>query len=282
MSVIAFLSLAIWVILLVGRGGFWRSGPYLPDAPPPAVWPTVKVVIPARDEAATIRQVVEAHGAAPYDGALSLVVGDDSSTDGTADEVRQASAAIPVDVVAIPALPAGWTGKLWALHSAMAAATEGTDPPDYFLLTDADILPAPNLLQQLMALAEERRLDLVSVMARLDNSGLWGGLLIPAFIFFFQKLYPFPLINDPKSSVAGAAGGVVLIRRQALERIGGIAALRGALIDDCTLAQLVKSSAADTAIGLYLSRPTGDAVSLRPNDSYSSMETMVTRSAYAQ
>ena len=277
---LGLLSFLAWLGLLFFRGQFWRANQVLPAAPDPEELPEVAAIIPARDEAETVGAVIAAHGAARYDGELQIFLADDHSSDGTADVALAAKAARALHIVDVPDLPDGWSGKLWALRNGIEAAKEAMPDARYFLFTDADIEVSPSLLRKLVAHAEHKDLALTSIMAQLDGKGFWGGLLVPAFIFFFQKLYPFPLINDPKSPVAGAAGGVILIRRDALEAIGGMEAMRDALIDDCTLAQRVK--ALGRPIGLYLSSSFGEATSLRENASYEAMESMVARSAYTQ
>ncbi len=222
-----------WAVLLLFRGGFWRADQRLPrDVAAPPEWPGVVAVIPARNEAATIADVVGAHRAADYPGGYPVIVVDDGSGDGTAALARAAGAM----VVAAPALPPGWSGKLWALKAGIEQAGRVAPGAQWLLLTDADIRHGENTLRRLVALAEGRGLAMVSLMARLHARGIWGGLLVPAFVFFFQMLYPFPLANRPGHRVAAAAGGCVLIRRDVLEAIGGIEAIRGALIDDCALA----------------------------------------------
>ncbi|GGY46236.1 glycosyltransferase [Parvularcula lutaonensis] len=280
MLALTLLSFVIWLFLLFGRGGFWRADIALPAAKEPERWPGVAVVIPARDEAETIARVVEAHRNADYPGALQVFLADDHSSDGTADKARATEGSRALHIVPVGDLPEGWSGKLWALNAGLAAAEETMPDADYVLFTDADIVCDRGLVRKLVAHAEREKLALASIMARLDASGFWGGLLVPAFVFFFQKLYPFAEVCDPRSKVAGAAGGVVLLRRSALEAIDGLEAMRGALIDDCTLAARVKATG--RKIGLYHSSPFAQAVSLRKNDSYRAMETMVARTAYTQ
>ena len=282
MATLAALSLAIWVYLIFGRGGFWKADQVLPAVTEPKKWPSVAVIIPARNEAATIAEVVAAHRSSDYPGELLVFVCDDGSTDGTAEKAASANGDRPVTIVDVPDLPSGWSGKLWALNSGVDRVRKSMPKADYYLFTDADIVAGPSLLKKLVAQAERQELSLTSIMARLDDRGFWGGLLIPAFIFFFQKLYPFPLINDPESQTAGAAGGVVLLRPEALREIGGLEAMRGALIDDCTLAEKIKNQEPRRKIGLYLSSPFAEATSLRNNQSYEAMEMMVARTAYTQ
>lgn len=276
--IVVLISLAIWLGLIAFWGGFprgfWRADQRLGQPPEPQAWPDVTAVIPARNEAATIGEVLRAHAASDYPGQLEIILIDDSSDDGTGEIARAVDGARPIRVVEAPPIEPGWTGKLWAMHCGIAEA--GSAP--FLLLTDADILHAPDTLRRLVAKAQADRRAMVSLMARLDARGLWGGLLIPAFVFFFQKLYPFPWVNDPARRMAGAAGGCVLLRTEALRDIGGIAAIRGALIDDCTLAARVQQ--AGHRIWLGLAR---DAViSLRDNRALGSVWTMVARTAFTQ
>lgn len=288
MLLVATLSCVAWLVLLFAWGGFWRADQRLVDSPAPDAWPPVAVVIPARDEAATARAIVSAHMASDYPGAMRVILVDDGSTDGTADEARAGAGAAgaradrTLEIVAAPPLETGWSGKLWAVNAGLAAAAASMPNARYVLLTDADIRHGPGLLRRLVARAEAGDRALVSVMARLDDRGFWGGLLIPAFIFFFQKLYPFPLTNDPKSAMAGAAGGVVLVRREALDAIGGVAAIKGALIDDCALAAQIKRGPPRRAIELVLADDQAEATSLRDNRAFGSIRMMIARTAFTQ
>lgn len=275
-DVIAWIVLIAWLVLQFGRGGFWRADQRLGGAPNPGAWPGVVAVIPARDEAATIGEVVRAHRTSDYQGGYAVIVVDDGSADGTGGIARDAGA----HVVAAPPLPEGWSGKLWALQAGVAEAGRVAPEAAYLLLTDADIVHAPDTLPRLVALAEAQGLALASLMARLDARGVWGGLLVPAFVFFFQMLYPFPWVNRPGHRVAGAAGGCVLVRREALEGIGGLAAIRGALIDDCALAARVKRGPPGRAIWLGLADR--EVVSRRDNRRLETIWTMVARTAFTQ
>lgn len=275
-GILTAVIVAAWAVLLLGWGGFWRADQRLDAAPPLARWPEVVVVIPARDEVATIAEVVEAHWEQAYTGYMWVTVADDNSSDGTGDAARAASA----NVVTVPPLPAGWSGKLWALEAGLRQADTIVPTAEWVMLTDADILHAPGTLGALVAKAEAENLDLVSLMARLDARGFWGRLLIPAFVFFFQKLYPFPWVNRPGHWCAAAAGGCVLIRRSVLNEIGGISALKDALIDDCTLGALVKRGPPARAIWLGLANT--EVTSLRDNRALGSIWTMVARTAFTQ
>lgn len=278
LSAIAALSLAAWIYLLLGRGFFWLTRERLPAGlPPPASWPEVAVLIPARDEAATVATTIKGLSGQDYPGRLGITLIDDSSSDGTAGIARDAAQGQHLDVIAAPLLQDGWTGKIWALHNGLAHIARTAPGATYVLLTDADIRHPPDLVRRLVALAERDRRDLVSLMVKLNCATAWEMLLIPAFVYFFRKLYPFAQVNDDRSKVAAAAGGCVLVRRDALTRIGGFGALRGALIDDCTLAAAIKAQGGHLWLGLA-----EDSVSLRIYDRLAEIWAMVARSAYAQ
>ena len=275
MSWVAALSLAIWLYLTLARGGFWRAREREADAPAPAVWPDIVAVIPARDEAASIAATIGSLLAQDYRGGFRIVLVDDESSDGTAEVARRAAEAAPglLTVVAGSPTPPGWSGKLWAVAQGIAAA--GSEAR-YLLLTDADIAYAPGALAGLVARAEAEGLVLNSLMAKLRCETFAERFAIPAFIFFFQMLYPFAWVNDPARKIAAAAGGCMLVRREALAAAGGIAAIRGALIDDCTLARLLKARG---PIRLSLAER---VTSLRPYPDFAEIRRMVVRSAYAQ
>jgi len=279
---IAIFALAIWVYLIVGRGFYWLAGERddLGEPAPPAVWPRVTAVIPARDEAATIGTTIASLLGQGYPGAFSVVLVDDESRDGTADAARAAAARAGaperLTVLTGQPLPAGWTGKLWAVSQGVAHATAGPDAPDYLLLTDADITYAPDALAPLVARAEKGGYVLTSLMAKLRCDSLAERVFVPAFIYFFQMLYPFAWVNRPDHAMAGAAGGCMLVRPQALARAGGIAAIRGKLIDDCALGAAMKARG---PIWLGL---TERVISARPYERIDDIRRMVARSAYAQ
>ncbi|NER82565.1 MAG: glycosyltransferase, partial [Leptolyngbya sp. SIO1D8] len=214
-----------------------------------------------------------------YPGSLSIILVDDQSTDGTAAVAMQTAETLGkadnLTILSGESLPAGWTGKLWAMEQGFRHLKQ-TSPPDYVLFTDADIQHDAASIQQLVTKAESQELDLVSLMVRLRCQSFWETLLIPAFIFFFQMLYPFPWVNDPQKKTAAAAGGCALIRFSALNRIDGLQAIRQALIDDCALGAAVKAGG---PIWLGLSTTT---LSLRPYPDLPSIWNMVARSAYTQ
>ncbi|MGI2904389.1 glycosyltransferase, partial [Tolypothrix sp. VBCCA 56010] len=240
---VMLLSLVIWIGLLTLRGQFWRTDQRLEIGETMLEsLPTVCAVIPARNEADLLPVSLRSLLRQDYHGSFTIFLVDDHSTDGTPDIAEGVAYALnksqQLQIISAQALPPGWTGKLWAIEQGIYKASKFT--PDYYLLTDADIEHDIANLRRLVAKAEKDNLDLVSVMVRLRCKSLWEQLLIPAFVFFFQKIYPFRWVNDPNNTTAAAAGGCILIRREALNRIGGIKAVRHALIDDCALASAVK------------------------------------------
>ncbi|MGO9094753.1 MAG: glycosyltransferase [Bryobacteraceae bacterium] len=266
----AAIAVATWVYLLMGRGFFWwMREAKLPDAPPPPR--RVAVVIPARNEAGVVGRAVASIVAQRYPGPFEIFLVDDHSTDATAAVAQQAGAR----VLAAGPLPEGWTGKLWALSEGLREAAGSK--PDYFLLTDADIVHAPGNLARLVALTEAHGYYLASLMVRLRSETVAEKALIPAFVFFFLKLYPPRWIASGRHATAGAAGGCVLIRREALERCGGIEAIRGALIDDCALARAVKRSGGRLWMGL-----SSATHSIREYGTFGEIGRMIARSAFTQ
>jgi len=279
-TVIAWAGLLAWVVLLVGRGGFWRIDRH-PLPPQPARWPEVVAVIPARDEAEGIGRAVTSLLAQDYPGRFTLVVVDDHSSDGTAAIAEGAALALGaagrLTVVAGAALPAGWTGKVWAMEQGLLCARQWAPKAEYVLFTDADIAHAPGQLRELAARAQAGNVDLASLMVRLNCTTLPERALIPAFVFFFRMLYPFRRVADPGSRVAAAAGGVMLARRAMVEQLGGMAVLKGALIDDCTLARAVKRRGGRLSLDLA-----GETRSLRIYRGWGEPWDMIARSAYDQ
>lgn len=281
------LSLAIWLFLLLFWGQFWRVDQQLKTTVNELQsLPTVCVVVPARNEADVIPVSLRSLLLQDYPGNFHVFLVDDQSTDGTANFAQGVAYAVDkleqLHIIYSADLPHGWSGKLWAMEQGVKVAVEtfhetSLQLPDYLLLTDADIEHDISNLRRLVAKAETENLDLVSLMVKLRCQSFWEQLLIPAFVFFFQKLYPFRWVNNPKKSIAAAAGGCILIRRETLEKIGGLQIIRHALIDDCSLAKVVKSHQGKIWVGL-------DALtySLRPYDSLETIWNMVARSAYTQ
>ena len=280
-DLLASIVLAIWLYLIAARGGFWRLAER-DDAPvsPPGAWPAVTTVIPARDEAECVGQTVTSLLRQNYPGELTVIVVDDQSRDATADVARGAATLIGAGerLTVLPGrpLPAGWTGKLWAQQQGVEFAVNVAAPPDYLLLTDADIVYAEDAVTNLVARAEERGLVLTSLMVKLRCKSFAERMFVPAFIFFFQMLYPFAWASDPRRSTAAAAGGCMLVRRDALQQAGGLAAIRDALIDDCALAKLLKRHG---PISIAL---TDRVHSVRAYPAIGDIRRMVSRSAYAQ
>ncbi|MEO0392232.1 MAG: glycosyltransferase [Pseudomonadota bacterium] len=279
------IAAVIWLYMLVGHGQFWRADQRLDADNPPAFpplrdgdYPAVIALVPARNEADVIAQSIGSIQAQDYPGSLSIVVTDDASEDGTGDVLRGlGSPKHSLDVVAGTGPQAGWAGKLYALHQARHQALATHGKPVYWWLTDADIAHDPGALTRLVTQSEGGGHDLVSTMVRLRDDGRWPGLMIPAFIYFFQMLYPFRLINKPTHPMAGAAGGCVLLRADALERVGGFDAYRDALIDDCSLAQVVKKTGGSLWLGLSQTQH-----SIRPYEGLGEIWRMVSRSAFTQ
>lgn len=278
---LGLLSLAIWIYLLVARGGFWlaRETDEAP-APAPAAWPAVAAVVPARNEADVIARSIGSLLAQDYPGPFRVILVDDESDDGTADAARAVAQALGaearLDVLRGSALPAGWTGKVWAMSQGIAHAQGLAETPKHLLLTDADIAHAPDNLRSLVARAEAKGLTLASLMAELHCQTWPERLLIPAFVLFFQMLYPFRWVNAARRKLAAAAGGCMLARAEALAAAGGVAAIRGAIIDDCAMGVLMKRQG---PIWLGL---THRAVSIRPYVTVGETGRMIYRSAYAQ
>jgi hopene-associated glycosyltransferase HpnB len=282
---IASLALLIWLFLLLFWGGFWHCQPHLPTSTALAPQPLCTIV-PARDEADLLPITLRSLLQQDYPGLHRVVLVDDHSTDKTADVARQVAASLgksdALHVLTAQPLPSGWTGKVWALEQGLRYGRALDPTPAYFFLTDADIDRDTDNLQRLVAQAQQEQLDLTSLMVLLRCKSFWEQLLIPAFVFFFQKLYPFQWANNANHNAAAAAGGCLLLSRQAVDRLGGLEIIKDALIDDCTLAKAVKltpSGQANHKIWLGLSK---SARSLRPYDSLATIWDMVARSAYAQ
>jgi hopene-associated glycosyltransferase HpnB len=269
MLFLAALSLAIWVYLLFGHGRFWQGGPTLAPARP-AVAPPVTVIVPARDEAASIGRCLRSLLAQDYPGQMRILLIDDGSRDGTGEAAR--TLADPrLTVIDGTERPPGWSGKLWALQQGVTASHTSL-----LLFCDADIEHRPAHISTLVAKLEADGLDMVSEMVALNCDSLAERALVPAFVFFFAMLYPFALVNDAGSRVAAAAGGTVLLRAEALAAVGGLAAMRDALIDDVTLATRIK---AHGRIWLGHSQL---AASIRPYPTAADVWRMVARTAYVQ
>jgi len=242
-------------------------------------WPSVTAIVPARNEAQTIALSVESLARQNYGGELSIIVVDDHSDDGTAalaqNAAASAGAAERLSVHSAAALPESWTGKMWALNEGVMRAAANS--AQFYWFTDADIVHAPDTLRRLVARAEQYKLDLTSLMVLLRASTVAERALIPPFLYFFLMLYPPRWIADSRARTAGAAGGCVLIRREALERIDGVAAIRGEIIDDCALARAVKKTGGKIWMG-----STRASVSFRGYGSFAEIRDMIARTAFTQ
>ena len=303
-AIIGATAVAAWLYLLLARGWFWREAhkcstwsncgkrgyrhiteENFSGAVPE--WESVVAVIPARNEAQTIGRSVTSLINQDYNGRIDVIVIDDGSDDGTAEVAR--AAAVPThicqtqpevgrrQIMVIPGkpLPAEWTGKLWAVQQGIETARALN--PDFLLLTDADVVHAPQNVAVLVEIAEHGRYALASLMVKLHCRSAAERLLIPAFVFFFFMLYPPRWIADTHRRTAGAAGGCMLVRPEALERAGGMAAIRGEVIDDCALARAMKR--AGGRVWLALST---DTASVREYGSVAEIGRMIARTAFSQ
>ncbi|MGI5441543.1 glycosyltransferase [Streptomyces shenzhenensis] len=275
---IAAVSLAAWLWLLLCQGRFWRTDVRLPPHQDPDDWPSVCVVVPARDEAAVLPSSLPSLLAQEYPGRAEVFLVDDGSTDGTGELARELAGrhgGLPLTVDSPGEPPAGWTGKLWAVRHGISLAR--ARDPEYLLLTDADIAHAPDSLRHLVAAARTGGFDVVSQMARLRVDSGWERLVVPAFVYFFAQLYPFRRIGRRGARTAAAAGGCVLLRAETAERARIPDAIRHAVIDDVALARAVKGGGGHIWLGL------AERVdSVRPYPRLHDLWRMVSRSAYAQ
>lgn len=271
-------SLLAWLWLLLCQGFFWRTDVRLPPRREPDAWPSVCVVVPARDEAAVLPAALPSLLRQDYPGRAEVFLVDDGSTDGTGDlarELARGNGGLPLTVGSPGEPPAGWTGKLWAVRHGVGLAR--ARDPEYLLLTDADIAHAPDSLRELVATARAGGFDVVSQMARLRVESTWERFVVPAFVYFFAQLYPFRRIGKEGTRTVAAAGGCVLLRTEAAERARIPDAIRHAVIDDVALARAVKRSGGRVWLGL------ADRVdSVRPYPRLADLWRMVSRSAYAQ
>ena len=279
---LAAVSFLIWIVLSFLWGAFWKLSAFDDDAIPPAAipsWPRVVAIVPARNEAETVARTVESLVQQDYPGEFHLIVVDDHSEDQTATLALTAAEKLQAGnrVTILPAaqLQNGWTGKIWAMQQGVGLAT--TLHPEYLWFTDADIVHAADTLKRLVSRAESRKLDLASLMVLLQANSFPERLLSPPFLYFFLMLYPPRWIADPKARTAGAAGGCVLLRRAALERLGGFVSMRAEVIDDCALARSVKRSGGTLWMGL-----TRKSVSLRAYKTFGEIRDLIARTAFTQ
>jgi hopene-associated glycosyltransferase HpnB len=292
-NIVGIITLAIWLHLFFGRGWFWRIRRLDADKPAEKIlakWPSVMAVVPARNEAETIGRVVTSLIEQDYPGQLSVIVVDDHSEDATAAIAKQAAEPDGADnrvrLVSAPPLASDWTGKLSALNAGVSSgdATDSgwlgrtaEEAPSFYWFTDADVIHAPDTLRRLVVRAERDKLNLASLMVLLQANTFPERALIPAFLYFFLMLYPPQWIADAELSTAGAAGGCILLRQEALARIGGLAAIRGEVIDDCALAKAVKASGGTVWMGL-----TRKSTSLRAYKTFGEIRDLIARTAFTQ
>ena len=298
LAVAGWISLAIWVVLLVGRGGFWRMNLRLPEAQADGdgdggqrAWPSVTAVIPARDEAGILPATLPSVLAQDYPGPFSVILVDDASTDGTglvAAELAEATMPgagdrAPLHVLRGSGPPPGWAGKVAAMDRGLRAVDDIDDKTEYVLFTDSDIAHPADSLRRLVRHAQDSELDLVSLMARLSTDSAAERVIVPAFVFSFFQLYPPAWVNNPTARTAAAAGGCMLVRRQALEDVGGLAGIADARIDDVALGTLLKRGGTNrkTHGRVWLGVTTG-VRSLRPYPRLADLWDMIARSAYTQ
>ena len=281
------VPLIVWIYLWLGRGGFWQTENRLPCETPlldkDYGWPTVSIVIPARNEAHNLPITLPVILDQDYPGSYHVFLIDDHSDDNTgvvatavASEIKQTKR---LSVIEAEPLPPGWTGKLWALEQGTKASMDVD--PEFFLFTDADILHARDSLQLLVTKAVSDQLDLVSLMVKLRINTLWERLLIPAFVYFFTMIYPFSWVNSARRKTAAAAGGCILLRRVSLCSVGGLVSIRDRLIDDCAMAKAIKHHGGLSGGKIWLGL-TEDVNSIRGYDDLREIWGMVTRTAYTQ
>ena len=265
------LGIAIWLYILLARRAEWRGD--VSDVP--KSWPAVVAIVPARNEESTIEAAIGSLDRQKYHGDFHIVVVDDDSDDETAARALAAAGRSRLTVVRAAPLQPGWTGKLWAMAEGVRHAA--VFQPDYLLFTDADIVHPPGNLASLVARAQEGNYALVSYMATLRCRTVSERALVPAFVFFFFLLYPPKWVRDPRRKIAGAAGGCILLRPDALQKIGGLAAIRGEMIDDCALAAALKQAGGRIWLGLG-----AETRSIRDYRTFGEIGRMISRTAFTQ
>ena len=273
MEYVSFLPLVIWVYLIFFRGNFWTCESRVSKIKEIDSSPSVLVLIPARNEKETIGAAVLSLLKQNYLGKIKIIIIDDNSSDGTSSQIISGES---IQVLRGKSLPAGWTGKLWALHQGLKAGEVFFPDAEFILFTDADIKHNSSNINELMSKCVRNNLDLASLMVRLKVESFWEYLLIPAFVYFFQMLYPFAWVNDARSNIAAAAGGCMLIKKSALNLIGGLSEVKNCLIDDCAIGKALKVRG---SIWIGLSEET---VCLRSYRELSEIWRMVSRTAYTQ
>ncbi|QHI95425.1 glycosyltransferase [Aristophania vespae] len=280
----ALISFITWLYLIFCRGYYWVSGPWLEKVKGEDAQlklkklPKVSIIIPARNEESSIEACLNSLLNQDYKGFYNIILVDDESEDATSAIAK----VVPdpqkrLTIIKGAKRPDGWSGKLWAVYQGQKKAFEIIENEDFVFLTDADIVHAPDHISSLVTKAEKNHLDLVSEMVMLNCTAFWEKLLVPAFVYFFALLYPFRKIADQQSSIAGAAGGTVLLRCEKLKAIGGIESLRQALIDDCTLGAYVKKAGGRLYLGM-----SRQAWSVREYNKLGDIWHMIARNAYVQ
>ncbi|YAI82755.1 MAG: glycosyltransferase [cyanobacterium endosymbiont of Rhopalodia sterrenbergii] len=289
-TIVTILSLIIWLYLLLFRGKFWLSNQKIdPEKISLTTYPSVCAVIPARNEADVLPVSLRSLLNQDYLGDFNIILVDDQSDDETAEIAHKLATTFhktdQLTVIDGELLSSGWSGKLWAMEQGIKYIKEQNLHPDYILFTDADIKHHQTNLRELVGKSQQENLAMTSLMVRLRCQSIWEQFLIPAFVFFFEKLYPFLWVNNPHHKMAAAAGGCILIRKDILEQVGGLEIVRQALIDDCSLAAAVKSKLQDISLnppqGIWLGL-SEKTCSLRPYDSLKTIWDMVARTAFTQ
>ena len=294
LSIACTAAALAWAYLVAGHGGYWRTSEWLPRVTgEPEAWPDVVAVVPARNEAEMLPATLPALLGQEYPGALTVIVVDDGSSDGTGQVAARIAREAGRPLRVIPGTPppgpdqgdGRWAGKVWAMAQGLRAAGPAgaagsagvAGSAGYVLFTDADIAWEAHALRRLVSAAEGDDRDLVSQMALLRAATGWERVVVPAFVYFFAQLYPFRRVNAPGSRTAAAAGGCMLVRRGALEKSGGLAPISGALIDDVAMGRMIKLQRGRCWLGL-----TRQVASVRPYPRLASLWQMVARSAYTQ
>ena len=288
--IITSFSLMIWLYLLIFRGRFWLSNQKIfSEEISLTNYPSVCAVIPARNEADVLPISLKSLLDQDYLGDFKIIIVDDQSSDGTAEVAHKLAIDFhktdQLTVILGQPLASGWSGKLWTMKQGVEYIKEQNLQPDYILFTDADIKHHQTNLRELVGKSQQENLALTSLMVWLRCQSIWEQFLIPAFVFFFQKLYPFSWVNNPHHKMAAAAGGCILIRQDVLEQVGGLEIVRQALIDDCSLAAAVQSKlqkiSENSPQGMWLGL-SEKTCSIRPYNSLKTIWNMVARTAYTQ
>ncbi|HHT9106042.1 MAG TPA: glycosyltransferase [Candidatus Wujingus californicus] len=235
--------------------------------------PSLTVIVPARNESKTLPLTLPSWLNQDYQKTEIIIVNDNSS-DNTAECAKAIASNSNKNVQIINGTepPSGWSGKLWALQQGINVSSG-----EWLLFTDADILHNQNVWSGLVSKALSEQHAMVSLLAFLNTHGIWAGLLIPAFIYFFHFLYPFKKVKYLRSGIAAAAGGCILISRHTLKRIGGIEAYHDAWIDDLALAKLIKRAGFSISLSF-----TKSVISIRQYCKLSDVWNMVARTAFTQ